>query len=218
MNLRIFVGHDSKYMQATKTCMQSIYNHYPEADITYLNKAQLKKLKIYGRKDVEGESTEFSFTRFYCPMIMHYEGISIFCDNDFLWKTDIREVIKYLSDKPMAVVKHEDYDVLEDKMGGKKNKSYPKKNWSSLMVFNNRRMKRLLTKEYLDNASPAQLHEFHYLNENNIGSIPKEYNCLVGHYDCDNAKALHYTNGGPWLEGYEDCHKSEEWWKVYNNL
>ncbi len=218
MNLRIFVGHDSKYMQATKTCMQSIYNHYPEADITYLNKAQLKELKIYGREDVEGESTEFSFTRFYCPMIMHYEGVSIFCDNDFLWKTDIREVIKYLGDKAMAVVKHEDYNVLEDKMGGKKNKSYPKKNWSSLMVFNNEKMKKLLTKEYLDNASPAQLHEFHYLNENNIGSIPKEYNCLVGHYDCDNAKALHYTNGGPWLEGYEDCHKSEEWWKVYKSL
>tara|TARA_R100001509_G_scaffold100765_1_gene58943 strand:+ start:859 stop:1476 length:618 start_codon:yes stop_codon:yes gene_type:complete len=205
-------------MQATKTCMQSIYNHYPEADITYLNKAQLKELKIYGREDVEGESTEFSFTRFYCPMIMHYEGVSIFCDNDFLWKTDIREVIKYLGDKAMAVVKHEDYNVLEDKMGGKKNKSYPKKNWSSLMVFNNEKMKKLLTKEYLDNASPAQLHEFHYLNENNIGSIPKEYNCLVGHYDCDNAKALHYTNGGPWLEGYEDCHKSEEWWKVYKSL
>ena len=218
MNLRIFVGHDSKYMQATKTCMQSIYNHYPEADITYLNKAQLKELKIYGREDVEGESTEFSFTRFYCPMIMHYEGVSIFCDNDFLWKTDIREVIIYLGDKAMAVVKHEDYNVLEDKMGGKKNKSYPKKNWSSLMVFNNEKMKKLLTKEYLDNASPAQLHEFHYLNENNIGSIPKEYNCLVGHYDCDNAKALHYTNGGPWLEGYEDCHKSEEWWKVYKSL
>ena len=218
MNLRIFVGHDSKYMQATKTCMQSIYNHYPEADITYLNKAQLKELKIYGREDVKGESTEFSFTRFYCPMIMHYEGVSIFCDNDFLWKTDIREVIKYLGDKAMAVVKHEDYNVLEDKMGGKKNKSYPKKNWSSLMVFNNEKMKKLLTKEYLDNASPAQLHEFHYLNENNIGSIPKEYNCLVGHYDCDNAKALHYTNGGPWLEGYEDCHKSEEWWKVYKSL
>ena len=39
--------------------MQSIYNHYPEADITYLNKAQLKELKIYGREDVEGESYKF---------------------------------------------------------------------------------------------------------------------------------------------------------------
>ena len=216
--MRIFIGHDSRYKQASKVCKQSILNYWPEADITYLDKAKLKEIGMYSRKDVDGESTEFSFTRFYCPMIMHYEGVSIFCDNDFLWKTDIREVIKYLGDKAMAVVKHEDYNVLEDKMGGKKNKSYPKKNWSSLMVFNNEKMKKLLTKEYLDNASPAQLHEFHYLNENNIGSIPKEYNCLVGHYDCDNAKALHYTNGGPWLEGYEDCHKSEEWWKVYKSL
>ena len=75
-----------------------------------------------------------------------------------------------------------------------------------------------LTKEYLDNATPAQLHEFHFLNEENIGSIPKEFNCLVGHYDLKGAKALHYTNGGPWFDSYKDAEASEEWWRVYNSL
>lgn len=218
MNLRIFVGHDSRYMQATKTCMQSIYDHFPHADISYLDKPKLKELNFYGREDVPGESTEFSFTRFYTPMLMHYEGISIFCDNDFLWKSDIREVIDYLNGNAMAVVKHPEYEIQENKMDGTKNKSYPKKNWSSLMVFDNARMKNVLTKQYLDNASPAQLHEFHFINENRIGSIPIEYNCLVGHYDCDKAKALHFTNGGPWFDEYKDGPHAEEWWKVYNSL
>ena len=75
-----------------------------------------------------------------------------------------------------------------------------------------------LTKEYLDNATPAQLHEFHFINEENIGSIPKEFNSLVGYYDLKGAKALHYTNGGPWFDSYKDTEASEEWWRVYNSL
>ena len=74
------------------------------------------------------------------------------------------------------------------------------------------------TKEYLDNATPAQLHEFHFIHEDNMGSIPKEFNCLVGHYDLKGAKALHYTNGGPWFDDYRDAEASEEWWRVYNSL
>ena len=103
-------------------------------------------------------------------------------------------------------------------MDGVKNKAYPKKNWSSLMIFRCNQFKNKLNKEYLDNATPAQLHEFHFINENNISSIPKEYNCLVGHYDCENAKALHYTNGGPWFDEYKYSEYANEWWKVYNSL
>ena len=120
--------------------------------------------------------------------------------------------------QPMAVVKHDDYEAETNKMDGIKNKSYPKKNWSSLMLFRCDQFEKKLTKEYLDKATPAQLHEFHFIHEDNIGSIPKDFNCLVGHYDCKNAKALHYTNGGPWFDEYKDGELSEEWWKVYNSL
>ena len=217
--MRIFIGHDSRYKDATKVCKQSILNYWPEADITYLDKAALIKAGIYGREDVEGESTEFSFTRFYVPLLCNYEGIAMFCDNDFLWKGDPRNIRRYVNlNQPMAVVKHEDYEAEANKMNGIKNKSYPKKNWSSLMLFRCNQFKNKLTKEYLDNATPAQLHEFHFIHEDNIGSIPKDFNCLVGHYDCKNAKALHYTNGGPWFDEYKDGELSEEWWKVYNSL
>ena len=100
-------------------------------------------------------------------------------------------------------------------MDGVKNKSYPRKNWSSLVIYNCSKLKHL-TKDYLDKASPSELHELRWAET--IGSIPIEYNCLVGHYECSDAKALHYTNGGPWFDKYKNKEKSLAWWTVYENL
>ena len=102
--MRIFIGHDSRFPQATKTCRQSMKNYNDNLDITFLEKDHLKKFNFYGREDIPGESTEFSFTRFYVPMVCNYNGIAMFCDNDFLWKCDPTEMIKYLGDKTISVV------------------------------------------------------------------------------------------------------------------
>ena len=170
------------------------------------------------RDSVSGESTEFSFTRFYVPMVCNYDGIAIFCDNDFLWKCDPTEMIKYLGDKTIAVVKHKYYEAIGTKMDGVKNKSYPRKNWSSLIIYNCSKLKHL-TKEYLDNASPADLHQFAWVKDNEIGRIPLKYNHLVGYYKKHKyIKAIHYTQGGPWFDEYKNGELSEEWWKVYNSL
>jgi len=219
-SLRIFIGHDSRHKIATKVCKQSILKYFPGASVTFLDKASLKRNNIYGREDVEGESTEFSFTRFYVPLLMNYTGYGMFCDNDFLWRVDPREISRYLDNKPLAVVKHEDYEAKSNKMDGVVNKSYPKKNWSSLMLFDCAKLKTKLSKEYLDNATPSQLHEFKFLNEKEIGEIPKRYNMLVGIDKCtkENSRALHYTMGGPWFDEYKNCEMSEEWWKIYETL
>ena len=214
--MRIFIGHDSKYPQATKVCRASMESYNGNLNITYVDKQHLKKYEFYGRKDIPTESTEFSFTRFYVPMLCNYEGIALFCDNDFLWKCDPLEVEKYLGDNDIAVVKHKDYEELGVKMDGKENKSYPRKNWSSLIIYNCSKLKNL-TKEYLDNASPSDLHELKWANK--IGEIPRSYNHLVGVYKPHNKiKALHYTNGGPWFDKYKDAELSEEWWSTYENL
>lgn len=216
--MRIFIGHDSKFPQATKVCKKSMQNYNSNLDITFLEKEHLKKYNFYGREDVSGESTEFSFTRFYVPMVCNYDGIAIFCDNDFLWKCDPTEMIKYLGDKTIAVVKHKYYEAIGTKMDGVKNKSYPRKNWSSLIIYNCSKLKHL-TKEYLDNASPADLHQFAWVGDNEIAEIPRSYNHLVGHYKKHNRiKALHYTNGGPWFEEYKNAEQSAEWWKIYESL
>ena len=213
--MKIFIGHDSKYPQATEVCKKSIIDNGFTGDIEILDKAKLKTKGIYGRKDIKGESTEFSFTRFYVPLLMDYKGIALFCDNDFLWKCNPEETLEYLGDNDVAVVKHPMYSAKGNKMDGVKNKTYPRKNWSSLMLFNCENLT-FVSKEYLDNAPPSLLHELRWAYD--IGEIPMEYNCLVGYYNCDNAKALHYTNGGPWFDKYKNAEKSLDWWKVYESL
>ena len=146
-SIRIFIGHDSKYPQASKVCKASIRKFWPEARIDYLDKEVLKKAGVYGRKDVEGESTEFSFTRFYVPLLMNYDGYAMFCDNDFLWRVNPQEITRYMGESAISVVKHEDCKVKSSKMDGVVNKSYPKKNWSSLMLFNCNKLKNKLSKD-----------------------------------------------------------------------
>ncbi len=217
--MRIFIGNDSRYPQATKVCRKSILNHNNTHKIVSLVKKDLKKIGVYGRDDIANESTEFSFTRFYVPLVNNWNDIAVFCDNDFLWKCDPKELLKYLDNKPVAVVKHDLKEVKENKMDGVKNKMYPKKCWSSLMVFNCRKLKNILTKDYLDNASAKELHQFEWIDEDQIAEIPIEYNHLVGYYKPhDNIKAIHYTNGGPWFDEYKNGELSEEWWKIYNSL
>ena len=213
--MKIFIGHDSKYPQATQVCKKSMLDFNSNLDIEYLDKAKLKNQGIYDREDLKGESTEFSFTRFYVPLLCGYEGIAMFCDNDFLWRCDPMELLEYLGDNDIAVVKHPMYEAVGNKMDGVKNKSYPRKNWSSLIIYNCSKLKHL-EKAYLDKASASDLHELKWAYS--IGEIPMEYNCLVGHYDCKNAKALHYTNGGPWFKEYKNSEKSIEWWTIYENL
>jgi lipopolysaccharide biosynthesis glycosyltransferase len=218
--MKIFIGSDSRHMKATRVCIQSIKNNSKKSDhkIMFLDKAKLKNIGVYGRDDVKGESTEFSFTRFYVPLLCNYEGIAMFCDNDFLWKCNPKEIEKYLNGKSIAVVKHEYYEPIKEKMDGIVNKNYPRKNWSSLILFDCSKLKQL-SKDFLDSASPAALHQFEWLVDSEIAEIPRSYNHLVGHYKKHNKiKALHYTNGGPWFEEYKNAELSEEWWKVYETL
>ena len=220
--MRIYIGHDSRFSKATRVCRKSIEDHSKkgEHEIKYLDKKSLTRVGVYGRKDVKGESTEFSFTRFYVPMLCHYQGIALFVDNDFVFKCNPTELVQYLRKRPVAVVKHNlgENSIYANKMDGIENKSYPKKCWSSLMLFDNTKLKNL-SKEYLDNASPADLHQFAWVGEKEISRIPLKYNHLVGYYKKHKyIKAIHYTQGGPWFDDYKDGELSEEWWKVYKSL
>jgi hypothetical protein len=219
--MKIYIGHDSKFPQATRVCRKSIEDHSEkgEHEIKYLDKKSLTRVGVYGREDILGESTEFSFTRFYVPLLSHYNGISLFCDNDFVWKCNPNELLQYLRDKKVSVVKHADnISHIGEKMNGVSNHNYPKKCWSSLMLFNNEKCKDL-TKDYLDKAGPGELHQFEWLKEDEVGRIPLKYNHLVGYYKKHkHIKAIHYTQGGPWFDEYKDGELSEEWWKVYKTL
>jgi hypothetical protein len=101
-------------------------------------------------------------------------------------------------------------------MDGKKQVWYPRKNWSSLMLFNNSHFDcKGLTPAAVSYAAPAYLHGFAWTDVDKWAGLPNSYNYLVGYYSHNkNPHAVHFTDGGPWLQGYEDVEFAEEWRSV----
>jgi lipopolysaccharide biosynthesis glycosyltransferase len=210
----VYVGYDSKLDDVYNVCRFSILRNSNNVNVIPIKQNLLREQKIYNREmDSEG-TTEFTLTRFLGPLMNNYTGWSLFCDCDFLWTVNINEVFELRDDKySVMVVKHDYQPKNNIKMQGQRQHIYPKKNWSSLMLFNNSKCK-ILTSELIDTAKTSYLHQFEWVEENNIGSLPTEYNFLVG-YNSGSFKALHYTDGGPWYKQYENCDYSELWKKEY---
>ena len=93
---------------------------------------------------------------------------------------------------------------------------YPKKNWSSMMIFNNAKCT-ALTPDYVNSATGLELHQFKWLeNEELVGKVDEEWNWLVGEYEKNpNAKLVHYTEGGPYFKNYKNCDYADEWFDTY---
>ena len=165
---------------------------------------------LYTRPRDPRASNEFTYSRFLLPYLCDYEGVSVFMDSDILCRVDIAELLA-LND-PFAwvhVVKH-DYVPKDDvKYLGNVQHAYPRKNWSSVMMFNNY-LCRKLTPTYVNTASPAELHRFAWCEDRRISELPVEWNHLVGEYDPNpNAKLVHFTNGLP--RWYPNCEFSAQW-------
>ena len=182
-------------------------------------KSELEEQGLYSRP-YQGESTEFAFTRFLIPALCEWKGYALFCDGDFMWRCDpqeIEDLVKQSSQSPSVwVVKHPPFlTTPHEKMRGKANMSYPKKYWSSLMYFNNDKCF-TLTSDLVNSWSAKDLHEFAWASE--IGDLPAEYNAMVNYYQFPSARAVHFTDGGPWLDIHDDMLYSTEWLKHYKNL
>lgn len=209
--LKVFIGYDPKEKDAYDVLEYSIKRHASkELEIIPLNLTALRNSGIFTRENVG--TTEFSMTRFLVPFLSNYEGVSIFMDCDMLCKTDLTPLF-LVGSKTVYCVQH-DYTPTPGKKAMGENVPYPRKNWSSFMVFNNSKCK-ALTLDYVNTASPADLHRMTWANED-IGALDAELNWLVGEYPHnDNALILHYTLGTPCFEEYKNCDHSEEWHNEY---
>lgn len=209
----VYIGFDGRESVAFYTLVHSILSRAsaPVA-ITPLTLLQLKGL--YTRSRGPTESTEFALTRFLVPALSGYRGWSLFMDCDMLCRSDITELQTYIDrqrDKAVLVCRHDYVPKTERKFLDQVQTKYPRKNWSSLMIFNNERCK-ALTPDYVNSASGLDLHRFKWLDESQIGSLPLEWNWLVGEYPYRaDAKIVHYTLGGPYFDEYGDCDYAEEW-------
>ena len=224
MKLQVFVGWDPRENIAWEVCRHSILRRTDPntVRVTPLVQSELRERGLYTRPVDRKASTEFSLTRFLTPMLGGHDGYAVFVDCDFLFLADIRGVLKEIDPtKAISVVKH-DYNPPETiKMDGCSQYQYPRKNWSSFMVFNLcHPAVQALSKELVNSAHPSFLHRFLWLQDEQIGALDRGWNYLEGWYGTqyENLRAIHYTRGGPWLEGVKNCGFSEEWYRELNAL
>ncbi len=215
----IYIGYDSPHPEGYIACKNSITYHSGEIKIKPLILSDLS----YLIPDKTDGSTEFTYTRFLVPYLNNFTGVAIFCDSDFIFLDSIQNLLECIDvSLPVNVVQHKDYTPKSGiKMNNKQQSHYPRKNWSSLIVWNCDHIlnRQYLTPENINNTSPSSLHRFKWIDDSLIGNIDRSWNWLVGYYNetsIDQPRALHYTDGGPWLDRYKHCEYSDIWYKYYN--
>lgn len=216
---RIFIGYDERETVAYHVLAESIRKHASKpVSITPLVRQQLAP--TFSRSRGPLESTDFAYSRFLVPWLANYEGLCLFLDCDMLVKADVWELLLYPTaypDKAVFVCQHDYVPTSETKFLGQHQTVYPRKNWSSVMLFNAKQC-RALTPQYVNEATGASLHRFAWLDDSDIGALPLEWNWLVGEYaHNDQAKNLHYTLGGPWFPETVHCDHAEDWLAVWRS-
>jgi len=214
---KIFVGHDAREDIAWAVCRHSINRHASHAVGIYpLKQPNLRELGLYTREPDGPASTEFSLTRFLTPFLAGGSDWSVFVDCDVLFTTDVHALLDRLDpSKAIYVVKHDYIPANAIKMDGKGQSVYPRKNWSSFMVFNGRHPAvKALTPDIVNTASPAFLHRFGWIPDDGlIGELGIEWNFLVGEYAKPDQlpSNIHFTNGGPWFPEWVDVDYGDLW-------
>ena len=210
--IRVFIGYDPREAASFNVLAYSIHARSSQpVSIVPLMLSGLAGIMTRERHPLQ--STDFSFSRFLTPYLSDYSGWSVFMDCDMLMLDDIAK-LHALRDERYAVmvVKHDHVPKESRKFLDQPQTPYQKKNWSSVMLFNNARC-RALTPEYVNTASGLELHQFKWLgNDELIGGLPDRWNHLVGYNPPrKDASLVHYTLGGPYFNEYRDCEYAEEW-------
>ncbi|KAJ8452021.1 hypothetical protein Cgig2_016602 [Carnegiea gigantea] len=219
---KIFIGYDPREDIAYEVCKYSLLKRSSiPVEIHPIKQGELRQKGLYWRERGKLESTEFSFSRFLTPHLANFEGWAMFVDCDFLYLADIKELVGLTDGKYAVMCVQHDYTPKETtKMDGAIQTVYPRKNWSSMVLYNCGHPKnKVLTPEIVNTETGAFLHRFQWLEDHEIGSVPFVWNFLVGHnkvVEGDpliNPKAIHYTLGGPWFEAWKDCEFADLWVK-----
>lgn len=163
-------------------------------------------------------SNSFTYSRFLVPQLNEYKGWALFCDGDMICNKDITKLFEYCDDsKAVMVVKHNYKTKFPRKYLGSSNEDYPRKNWSSVVLWNcGHEANKVLTQEYIQNATPKHLHRFEWLDDNLIGELKLSWNWLAQEYpNSPYVSLIHYTIGTPCFPEYADSDYSKEWHDEY---
>jgi hypothetical protein len=211
--IRVFIGFDAREAVAFSVLSHSIHSRASEpVAIAPLMLSQLERILVRDRHPLQ--STDFAFSRFLVPSLSHYEGWSLFMDCDMLMVDDIAKLWALRDERyAVQVVQHDHRPREQTKFLGQKQTPYPKKNWSSVMLFNNPRCG-ALTPEYVNSATGLDLHQFKWLPDDGmVGALPGRWNHLVGYDEpTSEVSLIHYTLGGPYFADYRSCSFADDWW------
>lgn len=224
--LRVFIGFDPRERDAYRVAEHSIRRHASvPIKVQPILQTALRRAGLYYRtRDSHGRdwvdhkpfSTEFSFSRFLVPALAQYRGWALFCDCDFLWRTNIAELFALADDRRAVMcVKHEFTPAAGLKMDGQIQEPYPRKNWSSLILWNcGHPAHQNLMVDHVSLKPGSWLHGFGWLQDDDIGAIDERWNYLIGH--SSRAKmpdpwAVHFTEGTPDMPGHSNDEFADEW-------
>lgn len=220
-SLRVFIGWDPREPIAFAVLAHSILMHATRpVAITALRRDALRH--CYTRPRGPTEATEFSLTRFLVPYLSGFTGWSLYLDCDMLCQADIGDLLLYplaTPDKAVYVCQHDYVPRGLTKFDGHEQTRYPRKNWSSVMLFDNARCA-ALTPDFVHHATGLALHRFLWIADSHIGTLPLTWNYLVGEdgQTPDPPHLIHFTNGGPWFPADAVSEYREAWWAVYHDL
>lgn len=217
---RVFIGFDP-----VETVAWHTFNHSIQARSTTpvsVTPIMLSQLSMFNRERTALQSNAFSFSRWLVPYLCNYQGWAIWADCDMLCLDDINKLWELRDDRyAVMCVKHDHKPKETVKYLGNVQTQYEKKNWSSVMLFNCGKCT-ALSKGYVNSASGLELHQFKWLdNDELIGELPHRWNILVGYDDLmkyPNPGIYHYTSGGPYFDEYKDCDGAESWLEEWRQM
>ena len=209
--INMVIGFDQRESIAYHTFTQSIIDK-SSLPVSFTPLA-INTLKGYQETHAD-KSNDFVYSRFLTPYLNAFSGWAIFADGDMICQSDVKELWDLRDQtKAVLVVKHDYKTKTQKKYLGNINRNYPKKNWSSLILWNCAHPKhRILTPDFVSNQTGKFLHRFSWLEDEDIGDLPKDWNWLAIEYpENKSAKLIHYTLGTPCFKEYWDREMSDIW-------
>ena len=207
----IFIGYDPREAIAFHTCANSIIRHATQP--VQIIPLALNLFKDYKETHTDG-SNQFIYSRFLVPHLMGFNGWAIFIDGDMIVRDDIVKLWEMQNPyKDVLVVKHDYKTRMPIKYLGAKNEDYPRKNWSSVILWNcNSFPNRRLTPEFVQRSTGSELHRFSWIDNERLGELPIEWNWLPDEFgENPDAKLLHYTLGAPCFHEFANTPQGGEW-------
>jgi lipopolysaccharide biosynthesis glycosyltransferase len=224
--VRVYIGWDEREQEAYKAAVRSLAAVSPQALVTplkaeklaacgLLRRSQDRRGVIYDLPSNAPCSTDFAISRFLVPHLAQ-TGWALFTDCDVIFLSDIAELFEQADpDKAVMVVKHPNLPSQGVKMDGQAQVAYPRKNWSSVILWNaDHPANRRLSLQDVNERPGRDLHAFYWLADSEIGSLSPDWNWLVGVQEKPLfPKIAHFTLGCPGLPNWNGAEHDELWWK-----